>query len=261
MKQVDVPPATSLYMRGDDGSWQADEWASGPFDGLQGGGVAGFIGAHIEREAAAEGWGFPASFTTHFLRPAPRGPLKVEVAPLRIGRRVSVVDATLVSEGRTIAVQRVTLINAIDAASLPEPRREPMPDPSHHPVLAPRRVGKQVWMWTAMDVREAPDGIVWFRLRYPLLPFSAPVASVLPAADWAHGIRPFFGSDERPPVGLPNPDVTAHFCRPPEGGWIGVRPGTRYERTGTAVGWGAVFDLQGMFGRVAMSIAMLPLRA
>ncbi len=248
-----------LFQTDDAGQWRPDPFAQGPFDGLQGGGVAALMTAQIETRARAEGWGAPASVTTHFLKPAPLAPLTVTITPLRLGRRVSVIDAAVTAGGATVAVQRATLMAPLDAPMLPEPPPFSTVAPE---TLTPRphdMVRKAEWMWAAMDVRQGDDSVVWFRLRRPLTTLDAPYAAALPAADWAHGIRPPLGAATRPAALIPNPDVTVHFLRAPAGDWVGVDPTSAMSRTGVGLGWSDLRDTHGLFGRVAMAIAITPM--
>lgn len=108
----------------------------------------------------------------------------------------------------------------------------------------------------AMEVRSDAQGVTWFRLKRPIVSGAGCAASLLPAADWAHGIGAPLGALERPPLAFPNPDLTTHVLRPPVGDWIGLDPASAWSSASIGVGWASIYDLEGPIGRVAMSIAI-----
>lgn len=201
--------------------------------------------------------GFPASTTTHFLRPTPPRPLTVTTQVVQRGRRLTIVDAELHADDRRVALQRMTLLSVQPAASLPQPTPRPV-DPEHF--IERRRAAPhgQPWMMDALDVREG-DGAIWFRHRVP--PFLEPsfIANTLIVADWAHGLGPPQGAEEPRPAAIPNTDLSVNLLRAPGGDWIGVEPASAWSDICVGVGWGSLRDENGLFGRVAMSIAITPL--
>ena len=93
-------------------SWRPSQAASGPFAGLQGGGLAGLMLTQTERSGQVEGLGRPTNVTTHFLRPAPIAALRIDVELVRRGRRVSIMDAICRSAGdHVVAMQRTTFMS------------------------------------------------------------------------------------------------------------------------------------------------------
>lgn len=243
-----MPPVFDLNV---DGAWSPTALARGPFEGVQGGAAAALLAVSIQDQCAD----FIASVTTHFLRPVPLSLLRVAVRPLRIGRRVSVIDAELSTADGLVAVQRATAIAARPQESLPTPPRLPV-DPETLPAryLTAPRPGP--WFLDSMDVRVAPDGVAWFRQQTPLFRQMTPLCRVLAAADWAHGLTPPMGCDARPQVGIPNPDLTVHLFRSPRGDWIGVEAACAWSSDAVGIGWGALYDVEGLIGRVAMSVAV-----
>ena len=107
----------------------------------------------------------------------------------------------------------------------------------------------------AMEAR-AGDGMVWFRLREPVIDGAGPLTGVLGPADWTHGInRPIEGA-----AADPNPNLSVHLFRNPVGEWIGIRPQTRWQASRSAgIGHGVLFDVEGEIGCVSMSVVLLPL--
>jgi hypothetical protein len=226
----------------------------GPYGGIHGGASAALLCAQVEALAISEGLGFAASVTTHFLGPIPLANLSVTTSVLRRGRRVSIVDAQLAAEGAVVALQRVTLIADLEL-DLPTPPEHRV-DPNAYELRAwpPSQGGLR--MMDAMEARQGRESMVWFRLRSALVEGSAPTAQVLPAADWAHGLGAPLGARTRPPVAIPNVDLTLHLFQRPRGDWIGVDHATAWSAGGIGAGWAGLHDDCGLIGRVAMSVAV-----
>lgn len=222
---------------------------------MQGGAAAALMCSQIEAKAEVEAWGFVSSLTTHFLKPVPLEDLTVAVEPLRRGKRVSVIDAFVSSSKGLCAVARATLITeAFNAATPVAPPDET--DPAALPFRIRTAPHGGAWMMDAMEVRGATTGTVWFRLLRPVTAQGGVMANVLPAADWAHGIWPPLGAGQPRLAAIPNPDVTVHLFRAPVGAWIGVDAASAWSKEGFGAGWAALQDVQGMIGRVAMSVAV-----
>ncbi|MBA4751009.1 MAG: thioesterase family protein [Sphingopyxis sp.] len=235
-------------------TWRPAPLTRGPFGGIQGGASAALMCAQVEALAAVEKLGAVASVTTHFLRPVPLADLSVTTSVLRRGRRISIVDAQIIAENLVVAVQRVTLITDL-GSDLPTPPEHRIDPESYEPRLWPVTQGGPRMM-DAMEARQGPDDIVWFRLRNALLDGHAPAAHVLPAADWAHGLGAPLGAPVRPSVAIPNVDLSLHLFLQPRGEWIGVDHATAWSAGGVGAGWAAIHDARGLIGRVAMSVAV-----
>ena len=258
-----APTPMPIFERLDAGTWRATAHARGPFAGVHGGSVAGLMAAAMEAAAPP---GFRSlAFRADFLRPTPVGaPLRLRVAPVQSGRRLAVLDATVEAEGRTTARGTLTLASEVPVPALTEDFASraggPIGDPRHLPERAAPAPHGEAWIMDVMDRRLAPDGTAWFRWRVPLLADEAgsPCVAALGPADFAHGIaRPGFPGPSPVPA-FPNADLTVHFDRAPRGDWIGVRPTSRWRRTGMGIGFGDLVDPDGPFGRVAMGVVLIP---
>lgn len=242
------------------GTWLPDPMVRGPFEGMQGGAVAALMCAEIEAAAAAEAWGFVASFTAHFLKPVPLEALTVGIEPLRRGKRVNIIDAHLVASKGLCAIGRATLIAEALNEKTPIPPSE-RSDPSELPLRTRKAPHGRLWLMDAMEVRGVEHGPSWFRLTRPVARNCGPMSAVLPAADWAHGIWPPLGADRPGLAAIPNPDVTVHLFRAPVGEWIGIDSASAWSAQGVGTGWAALRDIEGLIGRVAMSVAVSMLEA
>lgn len=245
-----------LFARLEDGSWAPDAVTRGPFAGMQGGAAAALLCSAVEGEANADF--FVASTATHFLRPVPLEPLRVSLEWVRKGRRVAVVDSELRHGDRLVAIQRATLIRPVEQGDLPIPPAR-SGQPGAAPIAEMPAPHGGSWMMDAMEVRGDAQGVLWFRLKRPVAPGAGSVASLLPAADWAHGLGPPLGASARTPCAIPNPDLATHMLRPPVSDWIGLEPASAWSNASIGVGWASLYDVEGPIGRVAMSIAIGPL--
>jgi hypothetical protein len=245
----------ALFTKAADGSWLPDPFTRGPFEGMQGGAAAALMCAEIERAAAQEAWGLVAAFTAHFLRPVPLERLSVAIEPLRRGKRVNIIDAQLSSPKGVCAIARATLIGEafVDATPTPPPDAG---DPSILPLRTRAAHHGGPWLMDAMEVRGLERGMSWFRLKRPVAGDSGRMTAVLPAADWAHGIWPPMGADRSGLAMIPNPEVSVHLFRAPVGEWIGVDAASAWSKQGIGAGWAALRDVEGLIGRVAMSVAV-----
>jgi hypothetical protein len=242
--------------------WIARAEASGPFNGLQGGAAAAVLAAEIER-AAPRGFR-PLSICVEFLRRVPlERALLIEVRALQLGRRVAVFEAHMSSGDRLHARAQMTLAAPAANPRLAEPfeshpRSQPFADPESGIGRQARAPHGGPWLMDSLDGRISADGVFWFRWIRPLLPqeFQSPFTSLLPPADWAHGIaRPGFPGPP-PASAWPNLDLTVHTARMPSGAWVGLRPEGLWTTDGFAIGGGELIDEAGPFGRVAMGVAV-----
>jgi hypothetical protein len=237
--------------------WQPSALAAGPFAGLQGGAVASLLTTEIEALAPERKWGSAIGVSAWFLRPAPMTTLKTRLSVLAEGGRVSVVDNTLwANEGELpCATVRVTLSRerAVDLPGFVDAGADRC-DPTRFPVRTRRAAHGRPWFMDAMEAR-AGDDVAWFRLHHEVIDGAGPLSSVLGPADWTHGIaRPLENV-----VADPNPNLTVQLFREPAGEWVGVRAQTRWRpAAGLGLGSGTLLDVRGEFGRVSMSVVLVP---
>ena len=255
------PDGIAAFARIDEAIYVALPHAAAPFSGVQGGAVAGLMASKIER-AAPEGFQ-PLSIRADFLRPTPLGEqLTVSVAPLQIGRRSALFEASVSAQGRQTARATMSLVLPAPVARLEAdfqlPAAPPFPDLES---LPRRKTGPAPhggpWLMDIFDTRQSEDGRMWFRWTLPLLPDGegTPFAHAVGPADWAHGIaRPGFPGPV--PIACPNVEVSVHADRLPEGEWIGLASSGCWRTDGKGLGYAALFDSKGGFGLVAMGVVL-----
>ncbi|MFG1270468.1 thioesterase family protein [Xanthobacter versatilis] len=258
---LDSKQAMSVLELLGDGVWRAGCFARGPFDGVHGGIVTTAMMAEMEK-AAPEGLR-PLALRTDFLRPTPLGSvLEVKVQPVRVGRRTALFDAHLEVDGVVTARCTMTFAGETEIATLEADYASDPAPPDRDPQGLPRRdVGVshgESWLLDVLDPRLAEDGGVWFRWTIPVVPMASAFLTAIAPADTLHGMARPGLPGPAPVAGYPNTDLAIHFTREPRGEWIGVRPVTRWQKTGIGIGFGDLVDLDGTFGHAAMGVVLLP---
>jgi hypothetical protein len=240
-----------------DSPWLPSDLARGPFAGLQGGAIAGLLTAEVERVTAKEGLGNPVHLTAWFLRPVLLAPLRTRTAILHAGGRVSIVDATLHSEGEEhpLAMVRVSIarLRPLELANV-SPAEQSI-DPTALPLRRTNAPHGKSWFMDTMEARQGERGTVWFKMLTPVVEGAGPLAAVAGPADWAHGI----GRPLHDVVADPNSNLSVHLLRPPRSAWIGIAAHARWQpEQGTGVGSATLLDTEGEIGKVTMSVMLTP---
>lgn len=239
----------------------------GPWDDAaqHGGPPAALLGGAIER------WGdarrrerHVARITVELLRPVPLAAVAVEVQPIREGRRVEWLSASLRCAGKEVA--RATAVRiALADLELPPPHCPP-----HAPPAGPETVTAfafpfftaEVAYHRAVEVRvvEGRWGghgpiTAWMRVNVPLVEGEkmSPLERMLALADAQNGVC--IALDPRR-YAFVNPDLTAYLRRPLEGEWIGLAARSTPESIGTGLVQSELFDRRGEVGRVLQSLAV-----
>ncbi|GAA0526693.1 hypothetical protein GCM10011581_12870 [Saccharopolyspora subtropica] len=228
--------------------------AGNPWGELTGGGpVAGLLARAVER-AADDPDLFVARLTVDLMRPVPRTPLAVSVRPLRTGKRLHVLTATLtagdtvVSHATAQLLRCSTVDGAEPVAGTPFPGPDGIPD-GH---LLPPELGLRPGVHDVVRVRWLADqratgtGRAWMRMPLPLLPDEplSPLSHVAVLVDCisaASPIGPIFG----PWI---NTDITLYLHRPFQGEWLGMEIERDVHTTGIGVANARLYDERGPLG-------------
>lgn len=243
-----------IFKKDEKNCWISAPTAMGPFMGLQGGAIAGLLVHEIEQRGADLDLGIAASASIEFLRPTSTEPLSTKLRVVRQGRRVSVLTNSASCNGAQTAIATVNFIKPVETKAVQVAALKPyvLDDLA---ILPPRKAPHGgPWMMDNFEVRSANDGIVWFRYRDDIVADVMPLARILGPADWAHGIaRP-----TKPRLADPNVNLQVAISRYPVGVDIGIRAQTEWTQTGIGLGGGDLYDRNGPFGRVMMSVALTP---
>jgi len=192
--------------------------------------------------------------TYELLRPVPLGELHVSASVVRPGRRVQVLEASMITpdgldvvRARALRVARAPVSAGVDGP-------EPPPGPETGAV-SDFRTDMPTFPNSAMDVRfvegafYAPGPATeWFRLKLPIVAGEQPSAlqRLVAAADFPNGISTELAWDRWIFI---NPDLTVFIEREPEGEWICLEASTRIVEGGCGLAEAVLYDERGRVGR------------
>ena len=235
----------------------ASELTRGPWDPAHqhAGPPAALLGRAIEREPAAVPMQV-ARIAYDILRPVPIGTLSVATRMLRPGRRVELLEATLLDGDEP--VMRATAwrirVGEVDIdpalAQVPAP-----PGPEHGGEVPFFPTGYDVGYHTATEWRFLSGGFmepgpatVWMRSRVAVVAGEelTPLQRVLVGVDSGNGVSSTL--DVRRHLFI-NTDLVVALHRMPVGEWICLDAVTVPERTGIGMSDTALFDERGGIGR------------
>lgn len=217
----------------------------------------GYVGAIVLRAVTAElaePARLPRSVSIHYLRPPDDGPVEVDVATERSGRRMTSLSARLSQDGRPLAIALVAAglpqetgfsHDAAEPPEVPAPEDcEPNPQPPF-PVPIRDNFDTRHAVGTRPFGPEGPAGEAltggWIRLLDPE-PVDAHLL-VQVADAWVPAA--FAVTTER--IGLPTVDLTVHLRQLPVGEdpWLLVRFRTRLAADGYLEEDGEIWDREG----------------
>lgn len=251
-----------LYVPDGPGRFAPTELTRGPWspDAQHGGAPAALLGGLIERFEPVGAR--VARLTVELLRPVPLTPLASHLQMLRPGKRVQLVQASLLSGDQEVV--RATGLRVRE-------QHLPISDPDPEAV-PPMGEASEFWFseddvvmfghafeitrerdWSPGAEAPGPQ-LVWFRLRASVVAGETPtpLQRVAAAADFPNGI-----SSIVPWAGdwlFINPDLTITLARPPDGEWVGLDARTVPSDDGVGFAEARVFDERGRIGRATQSL-------
>ncbi|MBK5224767.1 MAG: thioesterase family protein [Acidimicrobiia bacterium] len=215
-----------------------------------------------------------ARLTFELMRPVPIAPLRVRTELVRPGRKVQLVQASLLADD-DVEVMRATALRIriadLELPALPAPPGDVAPEP---PLPRPPEQGTvqgfpgsngATWRGFhshANEIRFVEGGFAhagpavgWFRLLVPVVDGepTSPTMRVVAAADFGNGVA---WTLPRANWIFINPDLTVHLVRPPTGEWIGLRSATYPAGGGMAMAESALYDRDGRVGRSVQSLIL-----
>jgi acyl-coenzyme A thioesterase PaaI-like protein len=241
------------------------ELARGPWspDALHGGPVAAVLARAVESCDTMVPMRV-ARLTVELIRPVPLAPLLVSARVVRPGKRVQLVEGSVVA-GET-EVARATALQ-IRTAEVPLPEQAPFPQTPSDPMAAPERgpLPSVPTLGTAYHadgvemrfVRGAFGGLgpatAWMRLRHPVVEGEepSPLQRVAAVADFGNGISKIVPFDSHIFI---NPDLTVAVARAPVGEWVGLDAVSRLSQDGVGQAESLLFDQVGVIGRAVQSL-------
>ena len=236
---------------------------------LHGGPPAGLLARAVERAAASPDL-HVARLTIDLFRPVPMQPLAVETRVLREGRRIQVLEASLVANGVEVSRATGLLLRqtevALPPAALPlaaylqgpedlaetglgfVPEGDERPPfrglPGFHTTVEVRRVAG------AMGTGK---GTAWIRIPVPFVEGeeTTPLVRVAATSDFGNALGHIRPSEE---VGFINADITLYLHRVPGGEWICLETSGTAEPHGLGLVESVVHDVHGPLGRVVQAL-------
>jgi hypothetical protein len=200
-----------------------------------------------------------ARVTYELLRPVPLGELGVSAAVTRPGRRVQLLEGSLVTpdgaevvRARALRVVRADVDAGVGATT--------PPGPEHGRPNDFARGELERFPTDAMEIRfvagafyELGPATAWFRLQVPIVDGEEPSAlqRLAAAADFPNGIASELPWDEYVFI---NPDLTLYVDRQPVGEWICLDAQMRVAAGGTGFSEAVLYDSQGPVGRSLQSL-------
>lgn len=250
---------------GSDGRFVASKLARGPWDpnAQHGGAPAALIMRAFEQLPSVDGLAL-ARVTYEFVRPAPIGPVEVRAEIVRPGKRVQLLEASMLAEGievvrarglRILRAQADPVANGAAPPPGPENGRPAELTPPFRPMFTPDSV----------EIRFVAGGwgagpcTAWFRLLRPLVAGEtpSPLQHLAAAGDFGNGISAALSWDEYLFI---NPDLTLYVEREPVGEWICLESETRIAPDGTGIGLAesVLYDERGRVGRATQALLVAP---
>lgn len=192
------------------------------------------------------------------------GEFEIKTRMLRPGRTIELVEAEMITQGRTSIVARAWRLATGDSSQVAGIEDAKIIGPQD---CEPYEGAK---MWPGgyirgLEMRAAPGhrpgkGIVWLRNPFSMVKDvdSADVVRLLGMVDTANGVAP--RSDPGPNSWMfPNVDLQIHMYREPTGQWLGVEAQQSYGSDGVGLTSAVLHDLDGPFGRSEQILTVRPL--
>lgn len=235
------------------------EYTQGPWAiGLQFGGAPAALVAHVVEAVPALAPMVVARLTVDLLRPVPIEPLEARTEVRREGKRLQVVDVSLLAAGREVVAARALRLRSDDLCDVELPRSEPRPRPADASIHdKPSRSVAEEGMRGTLEYTLRPGAELfrdptWVRLRVPVVEGrpTSPLERTAYVADSCSGVgHPF----DAPVTGI-NADLTLSIVRPCDGEWLCIEgSGWTGARDGIGVAQARLSDGSGIVAGVTMS--------
>jgi len=242
-------------------------FSQGPWDpnGQHGGAVCAVLARMLEREPTLVAMRF-ARISFDLMRTIPLRPLRARARVAREGKRVQLVEATLLDGETEVARatgQRIRLEPGLDTGT-PRPADEPLPaapGESRGTVITGDGVAGYLRALEFLRGDVEPDGggsrTAWIRFRMPIVDgeASSPLMRLAGACDFTSGIANALDFSRFQSI---NPDVSLHINRYPESDWIALRGRTEIATDGSGQSEAVVFDERGRIARAMTSLLVAP---
>ncbi|MBS0455869.1 MAG: thioesterase family protein [Proteobacteria bacterium] len=231
------------------GAWQPGEQHLAPASGL--------VLAEAEHRLPSDKQVSRVSFDV--LGVIDSGEFSIDVRMLRPGRSIELIEAQMRHGERVSIRARIWRLAAMDTAAIQGHAWEPLPPPEAMPpfAMSPLWPGGYI---ASLDARQANDARPgrsrsWICSRHALVAGEAdpPVAGFLKLIDTANGLA----VREHPGrVFFANVDLSVHFHRLPQAGWVGFDTRVAFGPTGLGETFSVLSDVHGPVGTAAQSLTV-----
>lgn len=190
----------------------------------------------------------------------PIAEVDIELAVVRAGRTIELVEAVLAHRGRSVVRLRAWLMAERETSAIQGTGLAPIPGPDELEHWDPTTVWPGGFIATA-DVRrrqvEPGRASVWVRTTQPLLDGEqvSRLAAVAGLLDIANGMTV---RAEPGDVAFPNVDLTAHFFARPADGWLGLDTAVSFGAGGLGLTTSVIHDERGPIGTSSQCLTVRP---
>lgn len=189
----------------------------------------------------------------------PFAEVEIEVAVVRPGRTIELVQAIATIKGRAVITARAWYLTTADTADVAGLEVSSLTAPEQCPgrelgALWPGGFIAQLEARQAVDVRPG-RGATWLTSPNRLIKDEEPVglAEYVARIDTANGIAP---RQEPTEWMFPNVDMTVHLFRAPVGTWTGLDTTVSWGSSGIGLTSSVLHDVDGPVGRVEQSLTL-----
>jgi hypothetical protein len=207
-----------------------------------------------------------ARVTYEFLRPAPVGPVSVQAEVVRPGRRVQLLEASMLADGVEVVRARGLRVQRAQASAEPPDGLDGAGPPAGPEAGRPAELNapfRPMFALDSVEIRFVAGSwgqgpcAAWFRLCRPLVSGETPsgLQHLAAAGDFGNGISAALSWDEYLFI---NPDLTLYIEREPLGEWICLSSETRIAADGIGLAESVLFDQRGRVGRATQALLVAP---
>jgi len=210
-----------------------------------------------------------ARLSVDLMRAAPMAPVEVRCRAIRTGRWVETLEAGIFCGGEAYVHASAMRFRAqhLDTRALrPASAQRAQRDASEEWSL-PRGIRFFARCVQMNPGRGARGGMVWFRLRVPLVAgeTASGVQRAAALCDFTYGTpmmiraRSEASYDPEPGFTAINPDTSVNLLRPPTGEWVGLESQLEFGDAGAAVAHATLWDDDGIVGSVSQTVLLRPI--
>jgi len=213
-----------------------------------------------DRDRRGQGHLRVARVSCEILGTLPIAAVDIEVAVLRPGRTIELVEATLRHAGRAAVLMRAWLMQEYPAPALTGSAFERIAGPDALPPwsLAELWPGAFVRSVEARRAQREPGRAAsWVRTDVALIEAEtvSPVARMMGLVDVANGLTPRVHADQ---AAFPNLDLNAHLFGDPDPDWIGLDTTVAFGGNGLGLTHSVVHNRGGAIGVVSQCLTVRP---